>query len=72
MNVYRCDSCKTTIYEKDITLNMTSPITFQNKRLVAMNNGKRVQRFQKFEPGDKCLSCPKCGKLHLYGFELVT
>jgi hypothetical protein len=72
---YKCDKCRATFDAQEVKLrpaatNVTiltpmSPMLFVNKEGKIMGGGKHA------DPGDQTLHCPKCGELHLFGFNLA-
>lgn len=72
---YHCDKCKETFKAKEIKLkaaatNIEIPTSVPSMVFVDKNGIIKGGGTLAIE-GDRVLVCPKCGELHLYGFNTV-
>jgi len=75
--VYKCDECDATFKRNEMKfiepsdnisiLTPLSPFIYADKDGNPIGGSEQPSK----EKGDKILACPKCGQIHLYGFDLI-
>lgn len=74
-DTYKCDKCRAVFSAKQVVfkpantgikiLTPQSPMKFVDKEGNIVGGGHSARE------GDQTLHCPKCGQLHLFGFDLA-
>lgn len=70
---YKCDKCKASFDAQEIKLEPAATniaiLTPMRPMLFVSKDGKIMGGGKHAEEGDRTLHCPKCGELHLFGFD---
>ena len=69
---YRCDTCKETFTAQEVKLEPAGTnIRIETQYMMGVDKEGNVIACHVFKDGDKILHCPKCGYIHLFGFDRV-